>query len=134
MNFYNLEEISEQWQPLSPLLSVPGTQAEYDRLASFLDCLTDTVGDDESHPLASLMDTIGTLIESYENEHHPFSQGEPTEALKYLMKVNGLTQNDLPELGTQETVSELLSGKRSLDIHQIHAISKRFRVSPATFL
>ncbi len=74
MNIYNLKEISGQWQALAPLLSVPGTEAEYNHLVNFLDYLTDTVGDDESHPLASLMDTVGTLIESYENEHHPFSQ------------------------------------------------------------
>lgn len=134
MDTYNLEEISEQWQPLSPLLSVPGTEAEYDNLVNFLDCLTDTAGDDESHPLASLMDTVGALIESYEDEHHPFSQGKPADALKYLMEANGLAQNDLPELGSREVVSELLSGKRSLDVHQIRVVSERFRVSPATFL
>jgi len=89
MNTYNLEEISQQWKPLSPMLSVPGTEAEYDRLVNFLDYLIDTVGDDETHLLASLMDTVGTLIETYENEHHPFSQGEPADALKYLIPDSG---------------------------------------------
>ncbi len=134
MDSYNLEEISGQWQPLAHLLSLPETESEYERLSDFLDCLTDTVGDDESHPLASLMDTVGTLIESYEAEHHPFSQGEPADALRHLMEVNGLTQNDLPELGDQQTVSELLSGRRHLTLRQIHALSQHFMVSPATFL
>jgi len=134
MEIYNLEKISDQWQPLAPLLSVPETESEYDSLTSFMDCLTDTVGDDEDHPLASLMDTVGTLIESYENEHHPFSEGDPMNALKYLMEINGLTPDDLSELGDREAVSELLSGKRSPDVRQIRAMSRRFMVSPATFL
>ena len=36
-----------------------------------LDALTDIVGNDETHPLASLMEVIGTLIEKYEDEHVP---------------------------------------------------------------
>jgi len=36
-----------------------------------LDKLIDEVGEDESHPLASLMEIIGILIEQYENNHVP---------------------------------------------------------------
>jgi len=31
--------------------------------------LIDGIGEDENHPLASLMDILGTLIEKYEDEH-----------------------------------------------------------------
>ena len=133
METYNLEKISNQWRSLAPILSVPRTKAEYDNLVNLLDHLIDEVGNNESHPLASLMDTVGTLIESYENEHYPFSQGNPLEALKYLMKVNGLTQSDLSEVGSQGVVSEIISGKRSLNARQIRVLSKRFHVSPSTF-
>lgn len=34
-----------------------------------LDDLIDVVGEDDSHPLASLMDVIGVLIEKYEDEN-----------------------------------------------------------------
>ena len=47
------------------------TNAEYERLISVLDQLIDQVGEDENHPLASLMEVIGTLIEQYEDEHVP---------------------------------------------------------------
>lgn len=43
----------------------------YERLVSILDQLIDQVGEDESHPLASLMEVIGVLIEKYEDEHIP---------------------------------------------------------------
>jgi HTH-type transcriptional regulator / antitoxin HigA len=33
--------------------------------------LVDQVGEDESHPLASMMDVLSALIENYENAHVP---------------------------------------------------------------
>ena len=46
-------------------------EAEYDELVELLDQLIDEVGEDETHPLASLMEVIGVLIEKYEDEHVP---------------------------------------------------------------
>lgn len=34
-----------------------------------LDNLIDQVGEDETHPLASLMDVLSALIENYDNEY-----------------------------------------------------------------
>ena len=50
---------------------VPHTEAEYDRIVALLDHLVDEVGEDENHPLASLMEVLGVLIERYEAEHVP---------------------------------------------------------------
>jgi HTH-type transcriptional regulator/antitoxin HigA len=44
---------------------------EYEHLVEVLDQLIDQVGEDESHPFASLMEVIGVLIERYEDEHVP---------------------------------------------------------------
>ena len=134
MNTYNMEEISNQWRPLAPFLSVAHTEADYDYLVAFLDQLIDKVGNDEGHPLSGLMDTVGTLVEAYDKEHFPFSEGSAIGALKYLMKEHNLTQSDLPELGSQGVVSEILSRKRFLNVRQIRALSKRFHLSPSTFL
>ena len=131
---YSMSEISNKWQPLAPFLSVPHTEVEYDNLSAFLDQLIDDVGNDESHPLAALMDTVGTLIEAYDKEHFPFSEGDPIDVLKYLMEKQNLTQSDLPELGSQGIISEILSGKRNLNVRQIKLLSKRFHIAPSTFL
>ena len=96
---------------ISPFLSAPHTEDEYDNLSAFLDKLIDEVGNDESHPLAVLMDTVGTLIEAYDKEHFPFSEDDPIDVLKHLMEKHNLTQTDLSELGSQGVVSEILSGK-----------------------
>jgi len=94
MVMYSLDEISNKWQPLAPFLSVPRTEDEYDNLAAFLDQLIDKVGNNEKHPLAVLMDTVGTLIEAYDKEHFPFLEGDPIDALKYLMKEFNLTHTN----------------------------------------
>jgi HTH-type transcriptional regulator/antitoxin HigA len=50
---------------------VPYTDIEYWRLVAFLDHLIDEVGGNEAHPLASLMELVGVLVERYEDEHVP---------------------------------------------------------------
>lgn len=59
------------WPELSALVFVPHAENEYKRLVSVLDSLIDTVGENENHPLASLMEVIGVLIENYEDDHVP---------------------------------------------------------------
>lgn len=53
--------------------AVNGIQSdtEYSRLVNILNQLIDEVGNDETHPLASLMEIIGVLIENYEADHVP---------------------------------------------------------------
>ena len=50
------------------------------------------------------------------------------------MEEHGLTQSDLPEVGSQGVVSEILSGKRELNVRQIRVLAQRFGVSSAVFV
>ena len=61
----------EAWKNVSDTVFVPHTEADYDRLVAMLDDLVDEVGEEESHPLASLMDVVSALVENYENTHVP---------------------------------------------------------------
>ena len=61
----------QAWKVLDGLVYVPHTEDEYRRLVALLDALIDEVGEDETHPLASLMEVIGVLIERYEDEYVP---------------------------------------------------------------
>jgi HTH-type transcriptional regulator/antitoxin HigA len=47
------------------------THEDHSQAVALLDSLIDEVGEDESHPLASLMEIPGVLIEKYEAEHVP---------------------------------------------------------------
>ena len=129
-----LKEIAKVWPDLQAVLSVPHNEKDYERLVSILDSLIDEVGNDGSHPLASLMETLGSLIETYEAENVPDREGNPTDALKALMEEHDLKQSDLPEIGSQGVVSEVLAGRRQLNIRQVKALSERFSVSPAVFI
>lgn len=67
----NLEQTINAWSSIAENVFVPHTEQEYEHLVDILDSLIDQVGEDENHPLASLMEVIGVLIENYENEHIP---------------------------------------------------------------
>jgi HTH-type transcriptional regulator/antitoxin HigA len=66
-----IEQASTAWATISKILYVPHTEKEYHEAVRLLDNLIDTVGEDEKHPLASLMEVLGALIEKYEDEHVP---------------------------------------------------------------
>ena len=51
-------------------------EEEYRQLVALLDSIIDEVGEDKSHPLASLMEIVGVLIEKYEDEHVPELAGQ----------------------------------------------------------
>ena len=69
MSVLELEQVTKAWPALSRAVRVPHSEAQYRELVELLDQLTDEVGEDENHPLASLMDVLGVLIEKYEDEH-----------------------------------------------------------------
>jgi len=129
-----LQQIAAMWPTAKGLLSTPHTEREYLRVRAALDLLADEVGEDEGHPLASLMETVGNLVSTYEAEHDPEPQEDPIAVLKYLMQEHGLRQTDMRELGSQGVVSEILAGKRALNVRQVSALSARFSVSPAVFI
>jgi HTH-type transcriptional regulator/antitoxin HigA len=116
--------------PLGPLR----TEVEYNRAVTVLDEILDEIGQQETHPLADLAETLGLFIEAYEDTHVPFSDSSAPEILRALMDEHGLTQSDLTEIGSQGVVSELLSGKRDLNVRQITQLAARFGVSPALFM
>lgn len=116
--------------PLGPLR----TEVEYNRAVTVLDEIVDEIGQQEAHPLADLAETLGLFIEAYENAHVPFSDSSAPEILRTLMEEHGLTQSDMSEIGSQGVVSEILSGKRDLNIRQITQLAARFGVSPAVFM
>ena len=74
------------------------------------------------------------LVERYEQERFPIPAADPAGVLRFLLEHNGLSQRDIaPELGSESTVSQVLSGKRKLNRDHIARLSRRFKVSPAVF-
>ena len=46
------------------------TEADYDRTVKMMNALLDEVGDDEDHPLSSLLELVVNLVSGYEQVHY----------------------------------------------------------------
>jgi HTH-type transcriptional regulator/antitoxin HigA len=117
----------------APLLAIRSAR-EYDTAINQLNKLVDEIGDNPRDLRYRFIETLSVLIEAYDADHHALADISGLEVLKYLMEEHGLTQSDLPEIGSQGVVSEVLRGKRELNVHQIQKLAARFHVSPAAFL
>ena len=126
-------QLQRSWTQVSALLEIQDEQ-DYDLALERLNSLIDEVGTDEGHPLYSLLDTLGTVVHAWEEQHYPMPKLEGADALRFLMEEHDLTQSNLPEMGSQGVVSEILGGKRTLNVRQIRVLSERFGVSPAVFV
>ena len=82
------------WSLLAEKVYVPHSEEQYHRLVALLDSFIDEVGEDESHPLASLMEVVGVLIEKYEDEQVPELDALSIEAASknYAHSVDGARQ------------------------------------------
>ncbi|MBO5393624.1 MAG: transcriptional regulator [Pseudomonas sp.] len=129
-----VEQAAEHWQFVAPLLRKPKNEADYDGLVAALDTLTDLIGDDDTNPLMSLVDIIGDWVEAYDLEHRPMPKVSGVDVLRSVMQEHGLTQSDLPGVGTQSVVSEILSGKRQLNVRQIRWLADYFKVPVDMFI
>lgn len=123
------------WDYIAPLLTPASNEAEYQALIESLDALLDSGAADETHPLAGLACLIGDLISAYEQPHHPMPpEMSSIEALHYFMERDNLRQQDLPEIGNQAKVSEILSGRRAINLRQAKNLASRFNVPLTLFI
>jgi HTH-type transcriptional regulator/antitoxin HigA len=96
----NDEDLHQAFQRLEAIFQAPPHTPEYDE-----------------------MEVLTTLIEAYENKHHPIGPASPIEAIKFRMDQQGLSQRDLePYIGKSGRVSEVLNGKRSLSLRMIRKL------------
>lgn len=128
-----LAKAIKAWPSIAPLFDTPVRKKDVNALYAAVDVLVDHVGDDENHPLAGFLDALSDRLEAYENEHVELPDVDQAAIIRYLLDEHGLTQSELPEIGTQSVVSETLAGKRELNTRQIAALCKRFHLSPAVF-
>ena len=71
MTLAQIDRTKSAWPAVADTLRVPHNEKEYRSLVTLLDSLVDEVGEDERHPLASLMEVVGVLIEKYEDDNVP---------------------------------------------------------------
>ncbi len=67
----DVDKITSAWSSLGGTVFVPHSETSYRRLVALLDDLIDEVGEGQAHPLASLMEIVGVLIQDYEDQNVP---------------------------------------------------------------
>ena len=83
-----LENLSKAWPGIKSIFSVPHSEQEYNKLVNILDQLIDEIGDDETHQLAPVMETIGKLIENYEDQHFALNKTAQQEVSYFTFRFN----------------------------------------------
>lgn len=116
--------------PLRPIVN----QEQYAHAVAVLSQLLDAGAANEKHLLAELASTLGSLIGDFEESQEQQQGAGPVDVLRLLMEQHGLSQSDLPEIGTQGVVSEILNGKRELNVRQFKALAARFQIPSSVFL
>ena len=64
------EDIQLHWRVVQPLFSIRN-ESDYNLAIERLNALVDEIGTNERHPLYELLDTLGTVIHTYEETHYP---------------------------------------------------------------
>ncbi|QWD64340.1 type II toxin-antitoxin system HigA family antitoxin [Polynucleobacter sp. MWH-UH2A] len=131
----NLNDLKKAWENLSKTvnLSPIRTEKQYKKMVQLADMLSDVIASSKKHSLLDLFELVSELIRAYEHEHFPVKDAKPQDILAFLMQEHHLKQSDLPEVGNQSVISQILAGARQLNVRQINALAKRFKVSAGVF-
>jgi HTH-type transcriptional regulator/antitoxin HigA len=132
----DLDDITEHLDAISALIPLRPIKSKRGHKAAVaaLNTLLDAGGANEKNPLSTLVALLGELIGDYEDARTAATTIPPADMLRFLMDQHGLSQSDLPEVGSQGVVSEILNGKRELNVRQVKLLSERFYVGPQVFV
>lgn len=116
--------------PLRPIRAA----AELDAAVAIVDELIDR--DALSPPEQDYLDVLGDLVEAYEAVAVPVRPVGDAPLLRFLIQQKRVTQAGVATgTGVPESViSEILSGKRTLNRTQIGKLARFFHVEPGVFL
>ena len=133
----NLQDVSAHWVALHESLGMGApltTEAQYEQALAFVEWVFSDVTADPAHLLGGLVDLMADRIRDYEDRLHPWpNTSTPATVLANLMQEHGIKQTELPEVSSQGVVSEVLAGKRALNLRQVKALAKRFAVPIEVF-
>jgi HTH-type transcriptional regulator/antitoxin HigA len=109
-------------------------EIDYENTVEVIDALVGHALSDEQE---LFLDTLSTLVEVYENEHHAIKTSglSPVEALKFLMEENGMSATDVGKLLGERTLgSKILRGERKIGVKYAKSLAERFGVDVSLFI
>lgn len=103
------------------------TEADYNAALKSIDQLWNaSYGSQEGDTL----DILVTLVEAYEEKHHPIPQTDPIDAIIHYMESQGLSEQDfVPYLGSHSCVSDILNRQRTLSLDMIRRLHEGLGIS-----
>ena len=102
------------------------TEADYKNALANIERLW---GAEISTPEGDTLDILLTLVDAYENQHHPIDPPDPVEAIKFRMEQMGLSRKDLePYIGKDGLVSEVLNRQRPLSLDMIRRLHTHLHI------
>ncbi|MFN7641913.1 MAG: type II toxin-antitoxin system HigA family antitoxin [Burkholderiales bacterium] len=133
---FDSKRAAERWSEFSRELPVRPirSDADYEQMVALMNQLIDVVGEDETHPLATVLALVGDQVEGYDSDHFTIPSGEPREILRFLMEQNGLKQSELSDVIAQPNLSAILNGHRAISRDVAKALARRFKVAVDVFL
>ena len=133
-----LDKAVNQLNQVMPWISGISSPEEYQALLATMEVL---IEDYDAHQ--PVIDLMFPVIERYEAEAEQFNTFNQTidnlepgiAMLRVIIDQHQLTLSDFKEeIGAKSTVSMILSGKRSLTLNHIKALSARFGVPASMFI
>jgi HTH-type transcriptional regulator/antitoxin HigA len=80
------------------------------------------------------LEILSILIKEFENEHYPVPKPNPLEAIRFRLDQMNMSEAELSEiLGYRSRKSEILSGKRKLNLAMIRKLAEKLHI-PAEVL
>jgi HTH-type transcriptional regulator/antitoxin HigA len=84
---------------------------------------------------AEELELWASLVEAYEQKHHPIPEPDPIEAVKFRMDQLGLRPTDMGKyLGGRGRVSEVLNRKRPLSVSMMRSLYMKLHVPAESLL
>ena len=81
------------------------------------------------------LEVLVTLVEAYEEKHHPVPPPDPIEAIRFRMDQLDLSRKDLEAIfGSRARVSEILSGGRGLSLGMIRRLHSELGIPAAVLI
>ena len=85
-------------------------------------------------PESDELEVLSMLVKQYELQHFPVPKPKPLEAIKFRLEQMGKSEAELSEiLGYRSRKSEILSGKRKLNLAMIRKLNEILKI-PADVL
>lgn len=133
-SMYKIDSMEEYWRlvrefPLAPIRD----NAHLEQALDIVDRLTDYPRQNEG--AEAYLGALADLVYVYEQQHVTWPQVSGRDVLRHLMEEHHLTQANLaPLFGGRSVISDVLAGKRRLNLTHITRLSERFGLPADVFL